>query len=90
MRLLVEQAKGKPPAVHDLSVILGTDLAHPLGTPANWVREGSRAELAVLLRRAEPTPHPILAIQDDSPFFFGNWALNAFIPVSPSNHLTLE
>ncbi len=54
------------------------------------MREGSRAELAVLLRRAEPTSHPILAIQDDSPFFFGNWALNAFIPVAPSNHLTLE
>jgi signal transduction histidine kinase len=90
VRLRVEQAMGKPPKVHDLSVTLGADLAHPLGSPLNWVREGSRAELAVLLRRAEPTPHPILAIQDDSPFFFGNWALNAFIPVAPSNHLILE
>jgi signal transduction histidine kinase len=90
MRLLVEQATGQPPKVHDLSVTLGTDLAHPLGSPLNWVREGSRAELAVLLRRAEPTPHPILAIQDDSPLFFGNWALSNFIPVAPSNHVTLE
>ena len=90
VRLLVEQVTGKPPKVYDLSVTLGADLAHPLGSPLNWVREGSRAELAVLLRRAEPTPHPILAIQDDSPFFFGNWALSTFIPVSPSNHVTLE
>jgi len=90
VRLRVEQARGKPPKVHDLGVTLGADLAHPLGSPLNWVREGSRAELAVLLRRAEPTPHPILAIQDDSPFFFGNWALNAFVPVAPSNHVTLE
>lgn len=90
VRLRVEQVPGKPPKVHDLSVTLGTELAHPLGTPANWVREGSRAELALLLRRAEPTPHPILAIQDDSPFFFGNWALSAFIPVAPSNQVTLE
>jgi signal transduction histidine kinase len=90
VRLLVEQATGKPPKVHDLSVTLGAELAHPLGSPANWVREGSRAELAVLLRRAEPAPHPILAIQDDSPFFFGNWALSAFIPVAPSNLVTLE
>lgn len=90
VRLRVAQAPGKPPKVHDLSVILGTDLAHPLGTPANWVREGSRAELALLLKRPTPTPHPILAIQDDSPLFFGNWALNIFIPVAPSNHVTLE
>jgi signal transduction histidine kinase len=90
VRLRVEQAKGKPPKVHDLNVTLGTDLAHPLGTPNNWVREGSRAELAVLQIRPTPAPHPILAIQDDSPFFFGNWALNAFIPVVPSNQVTLE
>ena len=90
VRLRVEQATGKPPQVHDLSVTLGAELAHPLGTPVNWSREGSRAELAVLLRRAEPTPHPILAIQDDSPLFFGNWALSAFMPVAPSNQVTLE
>jgi signal transduction histidine kinase len=90
VRLLVEQSPGKAPKVHDLSVTLGTDLAHPLGSPLNWVREGSRAELAVLLKRPTPAPHPILAIQDDSPLFFGNWALNTFIPVSPSNRLTLE
>ena len=90
VRLLVEQAKGKPPMVHDLSVTSGSDLIHPLGSPLNWVREGSRAELAVLLTRMTPVRHPILAIQDDSPYFFGNWALNVFIPVAPSNHLTLE
>ena len=90
VRLRIEPAPGKRPKVHDLSVILGTDLAHPLGSPANWVREGSRAELAVLLKRLTPSPHPILAIQDDSPFFFGNWALSAVIPVAPSNHVTLE
>jgi hypothetical protein len=54
VRLRVEQATGKPPKVHDVSVTLGKDLAHPLGSPLNWVREVSRAALAVLLKR--PTP----------------------------------
>ncbi len=90
VRIRVEPAPGKPPKVHDLSVTLGTELTHPLGSPANWVREGSRAELSVLLKRPTPVPHPILAIQDDSPVFFGNWALSAFIPVAPSNRVTLE
>ena len=86
----VEPGPGKPAVVHDLSVTAGTELAHPLGAPVHWQREGSRAELAVLLRRPLPTAHPILAIQDDSPFFFGNWASSAWIPVAASNRVTLE
>ncbi len=90
VRLLVAQAAGGPPRVHDLSAIQGTDLGHPLGSPRHWVREGSRAELAVLLTRPTPAPHPILAIQDDCPFFFGNWALSALVPVAPGQRVTLE
>jgi signal transduction histidine kinase len=43
-----------------------------------------------LLPRSAPRPHPVLAIQDDDPFFFGNWATTTFLPVAPGDLLVLE
>ncbi len=90
VHVLVEHGADKQPKVFDLSITKGTELSHPLGSPANWIREGSRAELAQVLTRPTPIPHPILAIHDDDPSFFGNWATSAFIPVVPGDRLTLE
>lgn len=90
VRVLVEPAKGGTAKSFDLNVRQGTELSHPLGSPVNWVREGSRAELAQLLTRPTPKPHPILAINDDDPFFFGNWATSTSMPVGPGDRVTLE
>lgn len=90
VRLRIEGAGGDRPKVFDLDVTKGLDLTHPLGSPANWIREGSRAELAQLRTRPLPEPHPILVIHDDDPDFFGNWATSSSMPVAPGDRVTLE
>jgi len=90
VRLLIGQDAGVPPKIYDFGIAKGTDLGHPLGTPDNWVREGSRAELAILSSRSRPAPHPILVIQDDDPSFFGNWATSTALAVAPGDRVTLE
>ena len=78
--------------VFDLSVTKGTDLTHPLGSPTQWMREGSRAELAQLRTRPTPQPHPILVLVDDDPQHFGNWSTvpAQSVPVGPGDRLTIE
>jgi signal transduction histidine kinase len=46
--------------------------------------------LAQVLTRPTPAPHPILAIVDDDPAFFGNWATSPFMPVAPGDRVTLQ
>lgn len=90
IRLMVEHPPGASPKMFDLNVTKGSDLSQPLGSPANWIREGSRAELSQLLTRAAPAPHPMLVIADDNPFFFGNWATQTPIPIEPGDRVTFE
>lgn len=92
VRVLVERPGVERAAVFDQSITQGADLSHPLGTPANWMRAGSRAELAQLRTRPTPTPHPILVLEDDDPRNYGNWSTAAkhAIPIRPGDRLTIE
>ena len=92
VRVLVEHPAVASSEVFDLSVTTGADLSQPLGSPANWMRAGSRAELAQLRTRRTPKPHPILVLDDDDARNYGNWStvpLHA-VPVRPGDRLTIE
>jgi signal transduction histidine kinase len=62
---------------------------HPLATPKGWRRLGSRSEISQLRLRSAPTPHAILALLDDDPRRFGNWATAEPFPVRPGDLVTL-
>ena len=92
VRVLVERAGVERATVFDLGITEGTALDQPFGSPANWIRAGSRLELAELGIRATPAPHPILVIRDADPKNYGNWSLasDRRIPVQPGDRLTVE
>jgi len=92
MLVTVKPRADGPTRSFDLTAARGTDMANPLGTPSNWFREGSRAELAQLRTRPVPVPHPVLVIYDDDRARFGNWALRPekAIPVNAGDQVTLE
>lgn len=90
VRVRVQSTAGERTRDFDLGVSHGSDLTHPLGSPGQWIREGSRGELAQLLVRPTPSPHPILVIRDDDPSAFGNWATGNDIPTAPGDRVTLE
>jgi signal transduction histidine kinase len=92
LRVTVQPMGGGPDQAHDLRITDGSDIVAPLGTPWNWMREGSRAELAQLRNLPASAPHPALVILDDDATRYGNWALRPerSIPVRPRDHLRLE
>lgn len=50
---------------YDWTVTEGVDLNQPLGVPANWERQGSRADMAQVLKLTDPFPRTILMLNDD-------------------------
>jgi signal transduction histidine kinase len=92
VRVLVQRPGAERADVFDLGLTGGTALDQPSGSPANWIRTGSRLELSELGIRATPAPHPILVIRDDDPNNYGNWSLasDRRIPVQPGDRLTVE
>lgn len=50
---------------YDWTVTEGVDLNQPLGIPANWERQGSRADMAQVLKLTDPSPRTILMLNDD-------------------------
>lgn len=92
VRVLVQRPGAEGAQVFDLGLTEGTTLDQPSGSPANWIRAGSRLELAELGIRGTPAPHPILVIRDADPKNYGNWSLapEHRIPVQPGDRLTVE
>jgi len=77
---------------YDLSVTQGADLKDSMGSPVNWGRWGSLPEMAQLCLRPDPSPHPILVLNDTSARYFAAWVAPENrhpIPVHPSDRLTL-
>jgi signal transduction histidine kinase len=60
-----------------------------LGTPKGWARRGSRGQMATLRLRDDPSPHPMLALVDGSPTWFGNWSMLEGSPVAAGDRVTL-
>ncbi|MEI6715321.1 MAG: ATP-binding protein [Verrucomicrobiota bacterium] len=92
VRVSIHHPKDSKSEIYDWSVSKGTDLDQPLGTPSNWRREGSRAEMAQLRTRKLPTPHPILIVHDDDPTRIGIWSTDSQkkMPVRPGDRMTVE
>ncbi len=93
VRLAVESAGGLPLRSIDLSIVAGSDLSRPTGTPDHWDRTQSTGlGIARLGIRPTPTPHPILVLEDNDPARYGNWSIKGEygIPVQPGDRLTLE
>lgn len=49
----------------------------PQSLPDGWQRVGNRPELSLVRLRADPEPHPVLAIEDDDVKRFGNWTVTS-------------
>jgi len=92
LRVVVEHPEQGRREEYDLSVMAGTDLDRPLGSPDQWAREGTRSDMAQLQTRLMPSPHPVLVINDVDPDRFAVWSLkvNRLLPVHPGDRLTLE
>jgi signal transduction histidine kinase len=75
----------------ELDTTSGRDMDTILGSPSFWYRGfGNRAEIAEIRNRPEPSPHPILVLNDIDPHRYGNWALAKFpIPVHEGQRFTL-
>ncbi|MEI6645634.1 MAG: sensor histidine kinase [bacterium] len=83
---------GEKIAIHDLSIIQVTDATRPADkeTNQNWMREGSRLDIARMDTRLRPVPHPVLVLDDDDAVNYGNWSLAAAFPICPGDRLTVE
>lgn len=91
IRVQIESAGGEEAAEYDLSITKGSDLKNPMGSPENWVKEGSAAGMAVLGTRDTPQPHPVLVLQDDNPNRFCGWRTHYNqIRVQPGDRVTLS
>ncbi len=92
LRATIQRLGATQSEVYDWNISTGTALDEPLGRPANWAREGSRAEMAQLRIRQKPIPHPILIVQDDDSNRYAIWSTtrSKMMPVSPGDHLILE
>jgi signal transduction histidine kinase len=92
MRLTCERP-GSEPRVLSLSPLVfpGGDV-RPQSRPEGWQRVGSRPELSRVEVRAEPAPHPILAIQDDDAKRYGNWTVTSRVlpEAAPGDRVTLS
>ena len=92
VRLHVEHVKesGKSDD-YDLSVTQGTELDDPMGSPANWSRQGTRAGMSQLRTRPTPVPHPVLVLNDEDALRFSTWDSGSekMFPVQAGDHLTL-
>lgn len=92
LRATIQRLGATQSEVYDWDTSTGTALDEPLGRPANWVREGSRAEMAQLRLRQTPIPHPILVVQDDDSNRYAIWSTtrSKMMPVHPGDRLTME
>ena len=83
---------GEKIAIHDLSIIQGTDATRPVDkeTNQNWMREGSRLDIARMATRLLPEPHPVLVLDDDDAVNYGNWSLAVAFPICPGDQMTVE
>jgi signal transduction histidine kinase len=93
VRLRVESAGDAAAQVFDLSIISGSNLDQPTGTPDRWERlQSTGLGIARLGIRPTPSPHPILVLEDDDPARYGNWVVKgeSSIPVQAGDRLTLE
>lgn len=86
----VAPADGSDPALRPYPVELPDGPFSPLETPKGWARRGSRGQMATLRMRDDPAAHPILALVDGSPSWFGNWSMLEGISVSPGDRVTLS
>lgn len=70
----------------------GSDLDQPLGVPAGWERQGSRADMAQLLQLVGPAPHRILVLNDHDFDRHCTWATHASekMSVHPGEQLRLQ
>lgn len=92
LRVLVTSPQNGQKMEYHLNVTEGTDLDRPLGSPANWMREGSRADMAILQTRSIPKPHPMLVLRDEDPRRYAIWSQRneQSLPVQPGDRFTLE
>ena len=78
---------------YDLSVIQAADRNDSMGSSVNWGRWGSLQEMAQLCIRPDPSPHPILVLNDTSTRYFAAWVTPEKrnpVPVHPEDRLTLS
>lgn len=83
-------ANGSKMDEYDLSVKKGTDLDNPMGTPANWSRQGTRAGMSKLAIRPSPSPHPVLVLHDEDALRFSTWAQVNSVPIDSGDQVYLS
>jgi signal transduction histidine kinase len=87
---------GEPGSEHfrevTFSTETGTDLGEPLGSPADWRRDGSRPQMAQVLSLTNPQPHHVLALADFDTQTFAAWLTppEKCVPVRPGDHIAVE
>lgn len=77
---------------YNWNVTAGTDLDQPLGAPANWERQGSRADMAQVLQVATPAQRTILVLNDHDFNRHCTWTTHRqqMMPVHPGDVLHLR
>jgi len=88
----VEDAAGQSLHRREFSIEDGLDLDQPLGSPTDWKRDGSRPEMAQIIRLEKPQPCHALVLSDNDPDSFAAWIVPppSCEPVHPGDHVTLD
>ena len=69
----------------------GNRMDQELGQPANWMRGGSKPEIARIGWIGAPNPHPALFLKDDRSDSSGTWVSERLkVPFAKGDKLTLE
>ena len=88
----VEDAAGQPLHRREFSTENGSDLDQPLGSLTDWKRDGSRPEMAQIIRLEKPKPCHALVLSDDDPDTYAAWIVPppSCEPVQPGDRVTLD
>lgn len=80
------------PTLHDWTVVEGTELDRPLGVPSNWERQGSRADMATVMKLSDPVRRTLLVIGDADPDRHCIWTTprKNTMPIEPGQSVRLK
>ena len=85
------QRPGQPDRFVKIDARIGKRMNQELGQPDNWMRGGTKPEIARIGWLSDPDPHPVLFLKDDASDGFGTWVSERIkMPLEKGDRVTLE